>query len=81
MLTWFTNLINDTDVLKDTKIDIEDLANIVAASGAAVTDFKTLFYAKEYIERSIVDVGILRYPDPVNPFFKVRISIFKISFF
>lgn len=77
VMTWFSNLLNDTDVLKDTRIDIEDLANIVAASGAAVTDFQTLFYAKEYIERSIVDVGILRYPDPIKPFFKLfRIKIF-----
>ncbi|XP_014782525.1 uncharacterized protein LOC106877887 isoform X2 [Octopus bimaculoides] len=68
---WFANLINDMDVLTDTEINIIDFANIVAATGAAVKDFFSVFVAADNIERSIVDVGILRYPDIERPFFKL----------
>ncbi|XP_029635587.1 uncharacterized protein LOC115210937 isoform X2 [Octopus sinensis] len=69
--TWFSNLISDMDVAAETQINITDFTNIVAATGAAVEDFITFFVAAENIERSIVDMGILRYPDIDRPYFKL----------
>ena len=69
---WFINLLgNDQDIVKDTKVDIKLLADIVAASGASVDSLEALFYKKEYHETTVVDVGILRFPDIENPFVKV----------
>ena len=69
---WFINLLgNDQDIVKDTKIDIKLLADIVAASGASVDSLEALFYKKEYHEKIVVDVGVLRFPDLENPFVKV----------
>lgn len=70
--SWFINLLgNDQYIVNDTKIDIKMLADIVAASGAFVDSFEALFYKKEYHEKTVVDVGILRFPDIENPFVKV----------
>ncbi|XP_029638275.1 uncharacterized protein LOC115213439 [Octopus sinensis] len=75
---WFTNeLINDPDVLADTKIEIVDYANIVAATGAKIKGFRTLILRNHYVERSVVDMGVLRYPDLNKPYFKLfRIQLF-----
>ena len=62
----------DADVLAATKIDIEDYGNIVAATDAAIENFETIFLKQQEVQRSIVDVGVIRYPDLDNPFFKVR---------
>lgn len=69
--TWFVQLISDPDVLKDTGIDIEIVAKIVAQSGATITDVGTLFYKREYHETQVMDIGVLRYPDIEHPYFKV----------
>ncbi|KAF9080337.1 hypothetical protein BGX27_005521 [Mortierella sp. AM989] len=69
--TWFTNLISDEDVLSSTKIDIDVLAKIVAWTGATVTNFETFFGRDEYHERTVVDIGVLRYPDIEQPYFKL----------
>ena len=74
---WFRkDLINDEDVLDDTKIGINELAKLVAATGAAVVDFATLFYKHEVHRKTLLDIGILRFPDYRNPHFKVNI-LFK----
>ncbi|KAI5081744.1 hypothetical protein GOP47_0001487 [Adiantum capillus-veneris] len=69
--TWFVNLIGDEDVLNDTKIDIHTLAQIVAESGARVTDLGTLCYKKSFVESEVLDIGVLRYLDIDNPYCKV----------
>ncbi|MEG4440520.1 hypothetical protein QUB47_01525 [Microcoleus sp. AT9_B5] len=70
--SWFINLLgNDQDIVDDTKIDINMLADIVAASGASVDSFEALFGKKETHEKTLVDIGILRFPDFENPFVKV----------
>jgi len=69
--SWFMNLIDDADVLASSKIRILDYANIVGCSDAAVEDFKTLIMRTQLVERSILEVGVLRYPDLDNPFFKM----------
>lgn len=47
------------------------LAKIVGATGAAVDSFESFFGRSEYHERTMLEIGVLRYPDIDNPFFKV----------
>ncbi|TFK66461.1 hypothetical protein BDN72DRAFT_145466 [Pluteus cervinus] len=69
--TWFHGLINDSDISSATPINIEELANIVAQTGATVTGLESAIYKKEEHSKTVCDIGILRYPDIVHPFFKV----------
>lgn len=71
MKTWFVNLIADDNVLQSTKIDVNVLAQIVAQTGATVDGFETFFAKKEHHEQTLVDIGVLRFPDIDHPFFKV----------
>ncbi|CAI9724080.1 Hypothetical predicted protein [Octopus vulgaris] len=78
VIDWFKNeVVVDPDVLAATKIDIVDFANFVAATGAALDSLAALFVKRDYAERSVVDLGIIRYPDLDHPFFKLfRIQLF-----
>jgi hypothetical protein len=69
--SWFVKLVQDKDVLDDTKIDIKVLAQIVAQTGATVDSFETFFYKSEHHEKTIIDIGVLRFPDIEKPYFKV----------
>lgn len=62
---------SDPDVLNSTKIDINVLANIVAQTGAAVDSFESFFAKEEHQEQTLVDIGVLRFPDIDHPYFKV----------
>ncbi|XP_024534186.1 uncharacterized protein LOC112347482 [Selaginella moellendorffii] len=77
--TWFVNFIADQDVLESTKINIEVLGRIVAQSGATINSFETIFAKHEYHEKTMVDIGVLRYPDMLNPYFKVCVMLPSIS--
>jgi hypothetical protein len=73
---WFDRLVADDDILRDTTIDTYALGNLIAQTGAAVVSFVTLFDAREYYEKTVVDIGLLRFPDPDHPYVKVyRIQI------
>lgn len=73
---WFDKLISDEQVLKDTAIKIDDVAGIVAQTGATVSDFESFFFKHEYHEVNLLDIGILRFPDIDHPYFRVyRISL------
>jgi len=73
---WFMNLISDDDVLKSTKIDIHVLADIVAQTGASIDSFASLIHDLEQHDKTMVDIGVLRFPDPSRPYFQVyRIKI------
>ncbi|KAF7373053.1 hypothetical protein MSAN_00512800 [Mycena sanguinolenta] len=77
---WFINLIEDDDVLKSTQIDIKVMANIVAQTGATIDSFPALIYKEEYHEKTMVDVGVLRFPDTNHPHFKLyRIQLIAWS--
>lgn len=71
---WFTKLIGDDDVLKSTKIDIDTLAKIVASTGATVDSFESFFAKNEHHEKTLIDIGVLRFPDIDHPHFKVEIT-------
>ena len=71
MEAWFDKLVSDHDVREATKIDIKVVAKIVAQTGATVKGFLSLFKNEEYHERVLVDIGVLRFPDPSHPFIKV----------
>ncbi|BBN08865.1 hypothetical protein MPTK1_4g15100 [Marchantia polymorpha subsp. ruderalis] len=69
--SWFSKLIDDEDVLNQTKIDINTLAKIVAQSGAAVDSFEAFWVKHEKHEQTLVDIGVLRFPDLEHPYFKL----------
>ena len=60
----------DEDILDSTGIDIDVLASIVASSGARVDSVETFFFRSEYHEETVLEVGVLRYPDIDHPYFK-----------
>ncbi|KAF3058793.1 hypothetical protein CFAM422_011910 [Trichoderma lentiforme] len=68
---WFNNLISDDDVLNSTKIDAEVIAKIVAQIGAILENFETFFAKNEYHEQALINIGVLRFPDVDQPYFKV----------
>lgn len=69
--TWFVKLISDDDVLQSTRIDIDVLARIVAQTGATITSFETFFAKTEHHEQTLIDIGVLRFPDIDHPYFKL----------
>merc|ERR1712060_236885 len=71
VLIWFREFIGDEDVLQATSIDINVLAKIVACQGASVENFATIFKKTQYTERTVLDIGVLRYPDFERPYFKL----------
>ncbi|KAJ7083765.1 hypothetical protein C8R44DRAFT_753330 [Mycena epipterygia] len=78
--TWFINLIQDDDVLKSTSIDIKVMANIFTQTGATVNSFPALIYKNESHKKTLVDIGVLRFPDIDHPHFKLyRIQLIARS--
>lgn len=69
--SWFLNLIQDQEVLNSTQIDINVLANVVARTGATIDNFETFFFKNEGHEKTLVDIGVLRFPDAEKPHFQV----------
>ncbi|SCV30712.1 uncharacterized protein FFB14_03188 [Fusarium fujikuroi] len=69
--TWFNRLVSDPDVLNSTKIDINVLAKIVAQTGATVDSFESFFAKEEHHEQTLIDIGVLRFPDIDHPYFKL----------
>ena len=69
---WFREkLVTDHDVLKDTQIGIHEIAKIVASTGAYISDFGAFFHKHTVQRKTLLDIGILRFPDIDHPFFKV----------
>jgi len=68
--SWFVSLIADDDILKATSIDIKVMADIVATTGTIVESLAGLF-AHQYKEKTMIDIGVLRFPDIENPYFKL----------
>ncbi|KAH7404622.1 hypothetical protein KP509_15G034900 [Ceratopteris richardii] len=69
--SWFQYLVNDEDILDDTNIDIDLCARIVAATGARIESFPTIFYKENKVEGEVLDIAVLRYPDIHEPLFKI----------
>ena len=61
----------DEDIIKSTGIDIDFLGKIVASTGSIVNTFGEFFAKDKLREVTAVDIGVLRYPDLDNPYFKV----------
>ena len=61
--------------MNSTKIDIKAMGEIVARTGAAVVSFETLFYARGSHDKTLIDIGVLRFPDTSNPHFKVSLDL------
>ena len=71
MEQWIKNLISDEDVLKDLNFSPTAFAEIVAQTGATITDVATFFAKSESHKRDVLNIGILRFPDLEHPYFKV----------
>lgn len=74
ILMWFQNVVKDDDVLKATAInhaEVEKLARIVGETGVSVSDIGSIFHGEENVQRTLLDVGVLRFPDLDHPYFKV----------
>lgn len=69
---WFNNTLlgGDNDIIHSTKININSFANIVAATGVAVTGIN-LIYGSERRDKTILDIGVVRFPDRDTPCVKV----------
>lgn len=52
-------------------INIKVMAEIVAQTGATVDSVAALIHKIEHHEKTLVDIGVLRFPDPDHPYFKV----------
>jgi hypothetical protein len=50
------------------------MANIVAQTGAIIDSLQTAWSKDEAHEQTLLDIGVLRFPDPQHPYFKVRIG-------
>jgi len=68
---WFRALIGDTDVLDSTKVDIGWCEWMVCKTGSEVKRVWEYLGKAERIDRTLVDIGVLRYPTKENPYFKV----------
>lgn len=71
---WLHNVVGDEDVLDASAIDaamIANLAKIVAETGAHVSSVGSAIHGKEHIERWLLDMGVVRFPDIDHPCFKV----------
>lgn len=81
VLTWWEGeACPDPDIRNDSKLDVESLAKIVAWSGATVTDFINFWSKHERHERTMLEVGVMRYPTIAKPYFKLyRIKLFAWS--
>lgn len=80
--TWFTNFIGDQDILDSTVIDIKIMARIVAQTGATIDSVAALIHKIEHHEKTLVDIGVLRFPDPDHPYFKIyriRLTAWSVS--
>ncbi|KAJ3825243.1 hypothetical protein F5878DRAFT_342263 [Lentinula raphanica] len=81
VMTWWESVAcPDPDIRNDSKLDINSLAKIVAWSGATVTNFIDFWSKHERHERTLLEVGVMRYPTIAKPYFKVyRIKLFAWS--
>lgn len=70
--TWFKNLIGNVDILKDTDIDIDSLTELVSKFSVDMMDN---LWTNKFKNISLMDLGILRFPDITKPFF----SIYRIN--
>lgn len=44
---------------------------MVAGTGANIGNYRNLIRQKEWKSQVVIDIGVLRFPDLGNPFFKV----------
>eukprot|EP00595_Chromulina_sp_UTEXLB2642_P001360 CAMPEP_0196762162 /NCGR_PEP_ID=MMETSP1095-20130614/1524_1 /TAXON_ID=96789 ORGANISM="Chromulina nebulosa, Strain UTEXLB2642" /NCGR_SAMPLE_ID=MMETSP1095 /ASSEMBLY_ACC=CAM_ASM_000446 /LENGTH=303 /DNA_ID=CAMNT_0042112563 /DNA_START=32 /DNA_END=943 /DNA_ORIENTATION=+ len=83
-----TQLVNkviaDDDIIQGTSIDagkIHELACVVAETGSRVDSFEAFFATQDKIEKTLLDVGVLRFPELGTPHFKVyRLQIFAYRY-
>jgi hypothetical protein len=71
---WFKSVIADEDIINATSIRDEvllDIAKLVCETGAHVDTFEDIISKTTYDEKSLIDIGVLRFPDISHPFMKI----------
>ncbi|KAG7090535.1 hypothetical protein E1B28_009644 [Marasmius oreades] len=71
MVWWEGQACPDPDIRNDAKLDINSLAKVVAWSGATINDFSSFWSKHEQHERTLLEVGVMRYPSIAKPYFKI----------
>ncbi|KAG7090544.1 hypothetical protein E1B28_009652 [Marasmius oreades] len=71
MVWWEGQACPDPDIRNDSKLDVNSLARVVAWSGATITDFWNFWSKHEHHERTLLEIGVLRYPSIAKPYFKI----------
>ena len=66
------NLVKDHDVPMSIKIDMKVMSDIVAQSGAMITNSFNFWVKTKKHSQTVLDVGVLGFPGIDNPYFKVR---------
>ena len=65
-------MVNDNDVIENLSFDPVVYAKFVSCTGVALNKLETSHYVKkEKYLKSVVDIGVIRFPDLDNPYFKV----------
>ncbi|XP_014787417.1 uncharacterized protein LOC106881515 [Octopus bimaculoides] len=68
--SWFYRFIQDSTILRETKIDIREIA-LVAATQAFKYDIEHLILERDTQTAVVMDMAILRFPDAYRPYFQV----------
>ncbi|KAF7794157.1 hypothetical protein EIP86_005288 [Pleurotus ostreatoroseus] len=68
---WLRTLIVDPDIWETSHLSFGVITTLVAEIGTAVESLWQLINDKTQKDRTVVDIGILRFPDPDNPYFKI----------
>ncbi|KAF5026995.1 hypothetical protein F66182_869 [Fusarium sp. NRRL 66182] len=77
--SWIDHLVSDDDVIQSTKID-QVIPQIVAQICATIKSLQSFSDKCEHYEQTLLDVGVLRFPDIDHPFFKLyRIKLIAWS--
>ncbi|GJE88712.1 hypothetical protein PsYK624_047950 [Phanerochaete sordida] len=68
---WFDDLIQDPDVLRDTRITAKVLAGIMTRTDIVIDSLRSLLRKTERKSKTLLDIGIIRFPSASNPIFRV----------
>ncbi|EJD46468.1 hypothetical protein AURDEDRAFT_164299 [Auricularia subglabra TFB-10046 SS5] len=67
---WFAKLVGDADLVSArAEVDLSSISPVVSHAGRPTA--QSLLFKKERKTKQLVDVGLVRYPDPKQPYVKV----------
>ncbi|CAF1212198.1 unnamed protein product [Rotaria sordida] len=70
MCSWFRNFIGDSDILDSLHLDINSIARVASTKGTSKPkSLASAIRRHERYEKTIVDIGLLEFPDVSKPYF------------